>query len=203
LDSLSPRPDVSEERKQQILEAAMVVFARSGFDKARMDDIVEESGLSKGTLYWYFESKDDIIIAILENMFEREFVDLEPLVQADGTATGRLTRIVEYIIADVQQMFTLIPLIYEFYALAYRQDKVQETLKSYWDKYIKVLDPIIQEGIDSGEFRKVNANEASIALGALIEGVILLWVFDPENIDISHHGKISAKFLLDGLQTQT
>jgi len=56
---MSPRPDVSEERKNQILDAAGKVFARLGFQKTRMDDIVEESGLSKGTLYWYFKSKDE------------------------------------------------------------------------------------------------------------------------------------------------
>ena len=62
---LSPRPDVSDERKNQILQAATNVFSRLGFHKARMDDIVEESGLSKGTLYWYFKSKDDIVSALI------------------------------------------------------------------------------------------------------------------------------------------
>ena len=45
---MSPRPDVSEERRNQILEAAMAVFARQGFEQARMDDIAQEVGLSKG-----------------------------------------------------------------------------------------------------------------------------------------------------------
>ena len=51
---MSPRPDVSEERRNQILEAAMAVFARQGFEQARMDDIAQEVGLSKGALYLYF-----------------------------------------------------------------------------------------------------------------------------------------------------
>ena len=63
---MSPRPDVSKLRKQQILDAAIKVFSRSGFEKARMDDIAEESGLSKGTLYWYFKNKDEIISNVLE-----------------------------------------------------------------------------------------------------------------------------------------
>ncbi len=67
---MSPREDVSEERKEQILDAATEVFAQKGFDKARMDDIVEETGLSKGALYWYFKSKDDIIFAIMDRIFQ-------------------------------------------------------------------------------------------------------------------------------------
>ena len=87
---MAPRPDVSEERKDQILDAATDVFAEKGFNEARMDDIVEESGLSKGTLYWYFKSKDEIILSIFERIFAREFAELENLVNAEGTARGVL-----------------------------------------------------------------------------------------------------------------
>ena len=47
---MSPRPDVSDERKSQILKAAESVFTQKGFDEARMDDIADKTGLSKGTL---------------------------------------------------------------------------------------------------------------------------------------------------------
>jgi len=57
---MSPKHDVSEERKSQILDAAMDTFSEMGFHKARMSDIAETSGLSKGSLYWYFDSKDSI-----------------------------------------------------------------------------------------------------------------------------------------------
>jgi len=67
-----PRPDISEERKTQILSAATKVFTKHAFAEARMDDIVAESGLSKGSLYWYFDSKDAIIISILDQVFEWE-----------------------------------------------------------------------------------------------------------------------------------
>ena len=63
---MSPRPDVSEERRSQILTAATAVFARLGFHPARMDDIARESRLSKGALYLYFKSKDDLLISIFE-----------------------------------------------------------------------------------------------------------------------------------------
>ncbi len=51
---MTPRPNVREQRRLQILQAAQHVFARMGFHKARMDDIAHEAGVSKGTLYWYY-----------------------------------------------------------------------------------------------------------------------------------------------------
>ena len=70
---MSPKPDVSQERKQQIMDAALKVFSREGLHTARMDDIAEEAGLSKGALYWYFNSKDKIIASLLTTFFDREF----------------------------------------------------------------------------------------------------------------------------------
>ena len=51
---MTPRPDVSEERKAQIYQAALACFNRKGYYRTTMDDIVAESVLSKGSLHWYF-----------------------------------------------------------------------------------------------------------------------------------------------------
>lgn len=66
---MSPRPDVSAERRTQIIQAALVCFTRKGYNNTTMDDIVAESGLSKGTLYWYFESKDALFASALMSVF--------------------------------------------------------------------------------------------------------------------------------------
>src|SRR5579859_5874064 len=126
---MSPRPDVTEERRAQILEAATRVFSRMGLDQARMDDIVAESGLSKGALYWYFKSKDDIIAAILDSLFNREMSALEALLAAEGPAVERLLAFVAQTAAEVQAMMHLRPILYEFYALAFRNQAVRQALQ--------------------------------------------------------------------------
>ncbi len=87
---MSPKPDVSEERKDQIAEAATTVFTQKGFDKARMDDIASEANLSKGALYLYFKSKDAIITHLLDRLFEREFSDLLSLEDDPRPASEKL-----------------------------------------------------------------------------------------------------------------
>ncbi len=199
---MSPRPDVSEERKAQILEAAINVFARLGIHNARMDDIVAESGLSKGALYWYFKSKDEIIISILGGLFEREFEDLQPMLESDEPVSERLVQFITYTLSDIQQMLKIIPLAYEFYALAFRNQAVGEAIKGYFRRYLQILKPIIQEGIDSGEFKPAEAQDIALTLGAVIEGTILLWVYDSETVDLDHQGKTSIQLLLKGIQTK-
>ncbi|HZD56394.1 MAG TPA: TetR/AcrR family transcriptional regulator [Anaerolineales bacterium] len=199
---MSPRSDVSEERKNQILDAATEVFVHKGFDKARMDDIVDETGLSKGTLYWYFKSKSDIIIAILDRIFQTEFDQLEAQENFDTSATQAFWQFAEMAIKDYTKMIHLMPVAYEFLALAFRNKYVQKALKQYFDRYMHILVPIIQRGIDSGEFRPVDAREAAIAAGAIFEGTILLWVYDKSLVDPGQHIRSGIKLLLEGIVAQ-
>jgi AcrR family transcriptional regulator len=197
---MSPRPDVSEERKDQILDAASEVFVEKGVHEARMDDIVKESGLSKGTLYWYFKSKDEIVLSIFERIFSREFQELEKLVESEGTAAERLLGYTENVIDDVRRMLRLMPLAYEFMAWAFRRKFVQDAFKLYMNKYMDVLVPLIQQGIDSGEFRDIDPASAAITIGAIFEGTILLWVYDKTLIDTDKHIREGISLLLEGIK---
>ena len=79
-----------EARRQAILEAAITVFAQHGFDAATTDDIARAAGLSKGGLYWHFKSKDDILAAILMQLFDQELGVLQRLVAAEGAVAQRV-----------------------------------------------------------------------------------------------------------------
>jgi AcrR family transcriptional regulator len=198
---MSPRPDVSEERRTQILEAAMVVFARQGFDQARMDDIAQEVGLSKGALYLYYKSKDAIISAILQFFFSQAMKKLQSFLESEEQPSVReqLLRLNQYYVAEMKWMVSLLPLSFEFYAVAARQKTVRQFLKRYFKDYREVLAALVQRGIDRGEFRPVRAEQVAIAIAALYEGLALLWMVDPEATQWEQTGESSLLLLLDGL----
>jgi len=197
---MSPRQDVSDERKTQILNAAEQVFTKKGLDLARMDDIADETGLSKGTLYLYFKSKDDLIIAILDRIFQGVFKQLDKRKPGELSATKAIYWFTEEAIADYKKMLRLMPVAYEFLALAFRNKTVQLALKQYFRHYMDVLVPLIQHGINTGEFRQVDPQEVAIALGAIYEGTVLLWVYDKELVDMERHIRSSIKLLLEGIR---
>jgi len=87
---MSPRPDVSEERKSQIMNAAEKVFIKKGLDEARMEDVAAETGLSKGTLYLYFKSKDQLIFSILEKFLQGFFKQLDASQDQQISATDAI-----------------------------------------------------------------------------------------------------------------
>ena len=198
-----PRPDVSETRKAQILDAATSVFARLGFHQARMDDIAQEAGLSKGALYLYYKSKDAIIFAILRVMFSMALRDLRAMEQSTAPVAEQLTRIAAYFAREMERMAPLQPIAFEFYAVAARHSGVRKYFREYFGTFNGVLTAIIRRGIESGEFRPgVDSHAAAIAFSALFEGLALLWMVDPQNVDPARESERAIDLLLDGLRVR-
>jgi len=197
---MSRNSDTSEIRRNQILDAATKVFVRQGFQHARMDDIVEESGLSKGTLYWYFKSKEDIINAILRRLFTGDLEYLENLLQAEGTVSERLIQLTDHRITGLQRMSSLVPIIFEFYAVAVHQQWVKQFINDYFQHFRTLLENLIQQGIDCGEFRKVNARNTAISIASSYEGLTLHWMIDPQTVQLEILNENSISVFLDGLK---
>jgi TetR/AcrR family transcriptional regulator, cholesterol catabolism regulator len=199
---MSRRSDISEIRRNQILDAATTVFVRLGFQHARMDDIVEESGLSKGTLYWYFKSKEDIINAILRRLFTGDLEKLEGLLEQEGTASERLMQLTHFRVAGLKHMSNLIPIIFEFYAVAVHQQWVKQFIGDYFKRFRELLVALIQQGIDRGEFRPVNVTETAISLASIYEGLTIHWLMDPQIVQWDILSENSIPMLLDGLKVR-
>ena len=83
-----------EERRQQILDAALRCFSRDGFHATTTADIVRESGLSQGALYLYFATKDDIVVALADDRHQGE-VFLNALAQSEQDPVQGLMLLIE------------------------------------------------------------------------------------------------------------
>ena len=199
---MSPRPDVSEERRSQILEAAVKTFARLGFQQTRMDDIAQEVGLSKGALYLYYKSKDAIIGSLLKYFFSQEYNYLRAFVETDqqGSVREQLLLLTRHVATAMARMTRFMPIAFEFYAIAGRDKEVRQFLKENFRDYRVLFSRLIQRGIDRGEFRAVDAGAAAVTLAAQYEGLALLFFVDPQALQYAEQAEASLRLLLEGLE---
>jgi AcrR family transcriptional regulator len=196
---MSPRPDVSGERRSQITESAIKVFARQGFANTRMEDVAAESGLSKGLLYFYFKSKEEIISAIADLLFGSELRKMQSQIDDEQTAREGLESFTEAFIADLHGMLKITPLFYEFYALAFRDATVRQLLAAYLRQFVAIIEPLVQRGIERGEFAPGDARQITLTIGAALEGTLLLWTYDPGMVPVEEQLRASLALLLKGL----
>jgi len=198
---MTEKPTVAA-RRQTIVEAAIGVFAQHGFDAATTDDIARAAGLSKGGLYWHFKSKDDILAAILIQLFDQELGVLQQLIVDEGAVAPRLRQMVTHGVAAVQQLEALLPVMLEFYALAARKSDVRQFLQRYYQRYHQLLTQLFEQGYARGEFHRGTAEATAITLIAQLEGMGLLWAVAPELVPLVDRSEAAIELLLSGLMAE-
>lgn len=196
---MSPKPNVTEERTEQIIEAALKIFAEHGVEKARMEDVGSEAGLSKATLYLYFKTKDALIGVIMRRLFASMLRGFRTPATGEGAVKEQLRQFAARLVAELHRMQPLLPLLYEFYAMGLRKSAAREVLGEFVAEFIAILAPVIAQGIASGELRAVDAEKVAIALAALLEGTLLLWAFAPERVDLEAQILYGTELLLSSL----
>ncbi|WLR53758.1 TetR/AcrR family transcriptional regulator [Mesobacillus subterraneus] len=155
-------PIVSEEykekKRQEILQSAHGCFAEKGFESCTVDDIVARSGLSKGAIYNYFKSKDDIYLALMEGQTNDSGHTFAKAIAERKTAMEKLNYLFEaYLNNDPNEEENKGDAIvhYEFRLYSTRNPKLKEMLtERYKDFFVSLLIEIIKEGQTSGEFNK-------------------------------------------------
>lgn len=165
-----------------------------------MDDVVAASGLGKGTVYWHYKSKDGLLAAVMHRFLAIELHKLEGITSADTSIADTLIAFAGQIAADLHQLGPLMQLTLEFYSIALRKDWARRLLRGYYAEFEAVLRSIVEAGIERGEFRRVGAAEVAVALTALLEGTILLWVVDSQTVQLEHHVDAALRLMLDGLR---
>lgn len=190
-----------QDTKAQILTMATAVFAQKGFAKTSMNDIVRESGLSKGGVYWHFKSKDDIIFAIFDEYFGAQIKQLDDVLDKEGSASAKLVQLAELVGHESETWVTQFPFPMEFYALAARDEALKKLMVQYFRAYEERLASLVKQGIANGDFRAVDPVETSLTLEGLFEGILLLWAMYPRQFALSRQVETAMSLLLQGLQS--
>jgi len=195
-----PRPDVSDARIPQILNAAAAMFSAHSIDGASMAQIAAAAEVSKATIYHYFDSKDALVEALVRRLFEEDASAIARLVVTDAPAAVRLRDYAADLVTLLERNRTLYPIFAEFKAVAVRRPSIQAVMGDYFAGYLAAFVQIIEQGQARGELHKhADPQAAALALVALIEGCILV----AHNMGRPLHEVMSASvgLFLVGLQT--
>ena len=158
-------------RQERILTGALKVFKTKGLECATMEEIAEESGFGKATLYYYFHSKEEVFSAILENGWRMLWHNLEPVIAI--TSSPRQTFI--QILLKTAETIRSRPGLFEFLFNAPQKITFEvEPWKKYQNRIYGVLQSQLGDGIKAGEFPKVDPKLLFKAMGGMFMGLVLM-----------------------------
>ena len=171
---MTPRPDVSEERKAQIYQAALACFNRKGYHRTTMDDIVAESGLSKGSLYWYFKSKKELFLSLFQEVMGQIGQAWEGIAaNEEAIATEKLRASLALFRAGLGEMAPFFSVMMEAWSLTRYDEDVENIIQELYGPYQDIMVRIIEEGVASGEFRVESARAMALVIMTLFDGITL------------------------------
>ncbi len=180
---MSPRPSVEEERRQQILEAAMNCFASKGYHLTTMDDIAAALPFSKGLLYYYFKTKRDIFLSVLNSWMQKSIEAWEAMVSPDDDATTQICKCLEYGVRLVTESADLARVEFEFYGELGRDAVIADAFKSVFTTFRVQISAILETGISRGEFRPLDTDALAGVLVGIYEGLAVQAMVEPEAFD--------------------
>lgn len=189
-----------QDAREQILDAALSLFARQGFAHTSMNDIVRASGVSKGGVYWHFQSKEALILAIFDAFFSGQEAILAGVLHSTDSPAARLRQLVALAGAELEAAAARFPAPLEFYTLAAHNETLRGRLAQFYAGYHEKLCLLLQAGIDAGVWPQTTAvvPTAHVLISA-IEGVILLWSLFPDQINLRRQMDTAVALLLAGL----
>jgi AcrR family transcriptional regulator len=170
---LTDRSIAQEERRREILDAAVRVFARKGYHTCRVGDIAEEAGVSHGLLYHYFDSKE----AILETVFRETWSDLlsalRTVEESEATAAEKLRQVAAILLRSWRRDPDLVRvLVREVARSPQLPGRVAEIGQAF-----RAIERIVAHGQEEGELRAdVDPQLASWILYGAIEEILTGWV---------------------------
>ncbi len=161
---------MSQNNKDELIrQAAIRVFAREGFHRARMETIAHEAGVAVGTIYNYFESKNDVLLAVFEAEFEEQISFFEGL-QESGLS------IPEQIAQILQGHFSLLRERTELAQVLLQErfnpgEGFKGKLSDFHRKVVERIEALIKEGIDQGWVRPCDPRIIAPALFAVVQSI--------------------------------
>ena len=187
----------SEETRAKIMESAIKLFSNQGFNKASVDDICSEAGISKGAFYHHFKSKQELFLALLDGWLQ----SIDHAIQASKDKTAPET---------FQQMTTAFPYIFktagdgmpmflEFWLQASRDKKIWDASIAPYRRYHKYFSTLIKKGVEEGSFVQVDPELASRMIVSTAMGLLLQSLLDPKGANWEKVARDSTSMLVDSL----
>jgi AcrR family transcriptional regulator len=185
----------ADARRAQILRAALRCFSEAGFHAATMDDLARESGLSKGSLYWYFRSKEEVFAALCGAWALELFEACEQLAAAHrGGVIELIGRVGTLSLERIAARGDLLRAWAEF--IVHR-----EVRRRFAEIYAATRERVaewVSAGIEAGEIRRLDPEGVAAAATAAIEGLLIQQAVDP-GFDAVRHWKVSWDVFARGI----
>lgn len=171
-------PETREERRRLLIEAAWRCAAIRGFGELTVDDVCAEASVSKGAFYGYFDSKQELLLALLEDDTAALDSELERIGRTSASGVERLRRFAQAMLARGDDS-ARVQVRADLWAGQLTEEPVRRSLVAATQRRRELVRSWIEQAVRSGELVEIPANALASILLALADGLMLHGALDP------------------------
>ena len=198
--ALAEKSAALADKRRQLLDAAVRVFARKGFHASRVGDIAEEAGVAHGLLYHYFKSKDEVLQAVFHENWSLLVARIESVEETDEPAADQLRHISAIVLRTWLHLPDVVRVVIQEFG---RSPELAERIGEL-ALPIDALQRVIARGVESGEFRKdIDPTFAATVVYGSIDELLTGWVLGrlpSGEEDVAKAEQTLVEIILVGLQ---
>ncbi|MBC8417784.1 MAG: TetR/AcrR family transcriptional regulator [Desulfobacteraceae bacterium] len=191
----------NNEKYYRIIEAATRVFAKKGFYQSKISEIARAAQVADGTIYIYFENKDDILISLFEEQMQAVLDNMAVQISGIDDPAKKLERFASTHLGLIEKNKDMAEII----QVELRQSGkfMKEYKNEKFSQYLNIIEDIIREGQEQGLFRKdVIPGVAKRAFFGALDEVSRCWVLSRRRrYDIRTVAKQISEYFLSGIKT--
>jgi AcrR family transcriptional regulator len=195
-------PGTADQRREQMLHAALEVISARGYADTRIADVAERAGVSPALVIYYFKTKDQLLTEAIRYYEDAWYEVGQRRMQGLPSAAARLEEFVAMsCLADAEpEPATSWQLWLDFWAQAARNDEVGSVRQKSDERWRDIIAGLVQEGQQAGEFRnEVDAGSFAIYLSTLLDGLTIQIALDDPVVDSVAAYELSMRFIADQL----
>lgn len=187
-------------KPQQIVDAAIRVFARTGYYNSRVSDIAREAGIASGTIYLYFKTKDDILVTLFREKMAEWVAFARREIAAEPGPEAKVRRLVALHFAVLERD----PDLAEVVQVELRQGHkfFRGASAHEVSAYFDLIGSVLQEGVAEGRFRQdLPVKVATKVLFGAMDQVATSWVLGKRGYRLADAAEAVAAIFLKGVST--
>ncbi len=192
-----------QDRPQEITDAALAAFAEKGYAATRVNDVAKRAGISKGLLYLYFKTKEELFKAVVRSFVVPRIDALTQIIESSELSSEAFLR---GPFLDFVKTLPGSPISVVIRLMIAEGPKHPDLVQFYWDNVVSrglgAISELLQRGVQTGEFRKSAVSEQPhLFIMPVLFSVIFNLLFDKQSIDTNRLIETQIDLLITHLKS--
>ncbi len=188
----------------QILQAAEKLFAKKGFYPTTIDEIAKEAKSAKGTIYLYFNNKEDLFFSVIETKLDLLLNKIQEAVKKPGSASQRIKAAISIHLKFLEENKNFFKVMQSFPEGLKKklERKLKGRVVEKQSRYIEILDRLIQEAIDRKEIKALDSKKLAVILMGIVHSLTVYWISQREKKSLSSDKSLAWQVFWEGVSKE-